>query len=358
MVVERAPAGSAIIAAVARKRAAITGVTGLVGGNLAEALLRDGHAVVAVRRGSSRVDHLAHLDLEWVQGDLADAASLERAFEGADVVFHCAAAVQISPRVTPLLHEGNVVGTRNVMDAVRRAKVARLVHCSSVTAAAVSDGSRDVTEDDAWNFPEHGLADGYATTKHQSQEEVLAAARDTGPDGIDAVVVQPTYMFGPYDVRPSSGQMVLEIARRKIPTAAPGGQNIVDVRDVARGMILAWERGRRGEKYILGGQNVTYAEMFRRIARVLDVPPPRWSAPFAVAWLVGAVAEAANALIGRDSPVSRSTVRYAYHRGYRFSIAKAQRELGYAPGDPDEGIRACVAWMREHGALRPTLAKS
>src|SRR5688572_13523189 len=126
MVDERAPRRSAIIGAMAGKRAAITGVTGLVGANLAEALRRDGHEVVAVRRASSRVDHLAHLDLRWAEADLGDAGALARAFAGADVVFHCAAVVQISPRVTPLLHEGNVVGTRHVLEAVRRAGVARL----------------------------------------------------------------------------------------------------------------------------------------------------------------------------------------------------------------------------------------
>lgn len=152
---------------------AITGASGLVGGNLAEALLRDGHRVVATKRASTKIDHLAHLKIEWRDADLSDVEALTKAFDGADVVFHCAVAVQISPRVTP-------------------------------------------------------------------------AAKD-----IDAVVVQPTYMLGPYDVRPSSGQMVLEIASGRLRVATPGYQNCVDVRDVARGMILAWHKGKRGEKYIL-----------------------------------------------------------------------------------------------------------
>ena len=112
------------------------------------------------------------------------------------------------------------------------------------------------------------------------------------------------------------------------------------------------EKAVPGEKYILGGLNVTYAEMFRRIGDALGVPAPKWIAPYPLAFVIGAVLEGVNALIGRDSPVSRSTVRYAYCSGYRFSSEKAKRELGYAPGDPDEGIRACVAWLREHGALR------
>jgi dihydroflavonol-4-reductase len=329
---------------------AITGASGLVGGNLADALLRDGHRVVATKRASSKIEHLAHLKIEWRDADLSDVDALARAFEGADVVFHCAATVQISPRVTPLLHEGNIVGTDNVLEAVRRAKVRRLVHCSSVTASAVTDGSRDTTEEDAWNFPEHGLADGYATTKHQSQERVLAAK------DIDLVVVQPTYMLGPYDVKPSSGQMVVEIARGRLKVGAPGFQNCVDVRDVARGMILAWKKGKRGETYILGGENMPYTELFGRIARELSasgkhVKAPTFVPPYAIAFAVGAFVEGFSALVGRDTQLSRSTVRYAYCKGHRFSSDKAKRDLGYAPGSPDEGIRAAIAWMRERGML-------
>jgi dihydroflavonol-4-reductase len=325
--------------------AAITGASGLVGGNLAEALLRDGHRVVATKRGSSKVAHLAHLDIDWRAGDLADVDSLTRAFEGADVVFHCAATVQITPRVTPLLRDGNIVGTDNVLSAVRRAKAKRLVHCSSVVASAITDGSRDATEDEPWNFPDHGMDDGYATTKHESQERVLAAK------DVDAVVVLPTFMFGPYDARPSSGEIIVRIANGKLPFGAPGAQNIVDVRDVARGMILAWQKGKRGEKYILGGENTTYQDAFERVAKALGVKPPRKAPPFFLAFATGAVVEGACALLGRDTQLSRSTVRYAYCAGHRFSSEKAKRELGYAPGSPDEGIRAAIAWMRTAGML-------
>jgi dihydroflavonol-4-reductase len=327
--------------------AAVTGASGLVGANLAEALLEAGHRVVATRRGSSRVEHLSHLNVEWRDGELSNIDALARAFEGADVVFHCAATVQITPRVTPLLREGNVVGTDNVLAAVRRAKVARLVHCSSVVASAVTDGSRDATEDEPWNFPEHGLDDGYSTTKHESQERVLAAARED----VDAVVVQPTYMLGPYDAKPTSGQMVVDIAKRRIPFGTPGSQNLVDVRDVARGMILAWERGKRGDKYILGGENMTYMELFARIARELGVRAPKRAPPYALSFAFASVVEGAAALAHRDTQIARTTIRYAYCRGHRFSSDKAKRELGYAPGSPDEGIRACIAWMRDHGML-------
>jgi dihydroflavonol-4-reductase len=330
-----------------RMRAVITGASGLVGANLAEALLREGHHVVGTRRPSSHVDHLSHLKIEWTLAPLSDPDAMTRAFSGADVVFHCAAAVEILPRVTKTLYETNVIGTDHVLKAVRAAKVSRLVHCSSVAAASISDGTRDVTEEDPWNFREHGLADGYATTKHESQERVLAAAKQD----VDAVVVQPTYMFGPYDIKPTSGQMIIDIASGRISVNTPGTQNIVDVRDVARGMILAWQKGVRGEKYILGCENVTYGELFARIADELRVPPPRVTLPFPMVFALGTLVEFGSALLHRPSELSRSTARYAYCRGYRFSSDKAKRELGYAPSSPQAAIRLCIEWLREHGTL-------
>ena len=322
-------------------RAAVTGATGLVGANLCEALLSDGHEVIATRRGSSKAAHLAHLSIDWREADLSDRDALARAFEGADVVFHCAAVVSVMPRVTEALRQGNVVGTDNVLDAVRRAGVERLVHCSSVVAAGVSDGSRDVTEEDPWNLPDYGLDDGYATTKRESQQRVLeASTRD-----VNAVVVQPTYMLGPYDIKPSSGMLVVDLARGRIPFHAPGNQNIVDVRDVARGMILAWERGARGQTYILGGENMSYRELFDRLARILGVRAPRYQAPFPLALAVGLIGEGLTALRG-ELALSRTAVRYAYARGFRFSSERAKRELGYAPRDPEEGMRAGIEWMR------------
>lgn len=326
---------------------AVTGATGLVGANLAEALIRDGHSVVATKRTSSTIDHLSHLKIEWRDGDLASVDSLAKAFEGAEAVFHCAARAQITPRVTKALREDNVVGTDHVVEAVRNARVARLVHCSSVVASAITDGTRDATEDEPWNYPDHGMDDGYATTKHESQEHVVAATKD----GLDAVIVQPTFMFGPYDIRPSSGEIIVRIAKGKMPFGAPGGQNIVDVRDVARGMILAWKKGKRGEKYILGGENTSYQDVFERVARELGVKAPRHAPPFFLPFAFAAVVEGACALVGKDTQISRSTIRYAYCLGHRFSSEKAKRELGYSPGSPDEGIRAAIAWMRARGML-------
>lgn len=329
-------------------RAIITGATGLVGSNLAIALLEQGHEVRCTARPTSRKGHLAAFDIEWVEADLEDSAALELAFRGGDVVFHCAAAVRIVDRIPRDMVVTNIDGTRRVLDAVRRADVRRLVHCSTVAATAIAEGPAPVTEEDPFNVPRMGLGNAYALTKYESQQLVLAAARDD----VDAVVVNPTYMFGPYDPKPSSGQMIQRIAEGRIPVYAPGINNYSDVRDVCRGMISAWAKGRRGEKYILGGENLTYSEIFARIARVLDVAPPRFPAPKSLATMLGLLGDLKQRLSGRDSLINSATIRFAFSQGCVYSSDKAIRELDYTISPLDEAIADGAAWLRQAGMLR------
>ena len=326
-------------------RVAITGASGLLGGNLAAECHAAGHHVIATRRASTRVDHLDDLPIEWRDADLGDAAALARAFEGADVVFHCAAAVTVRRAVTPDMTAANVTGTERVIEACVAARVPRLVHTSSVVAIGLSTDGKPCDETAEWNFEREGLLDAYAITKHQAEQVVRAAA-----DRIDAVIVNPTYMFGPRDARPSSGKLIVDVVRRKVPGWTPGYNNFVDVRDVARGMLAAWQRGRRGERYILAGHDLTYREAFETIARVAGVAPPRLYAPHAVAWLLGRWGDLVERRGG--SPVVNSTqVRYAYTDRFRFSSTKAARELGYAPGPLGPAIADAIAWFRARGML-------
>jgi dihydroflavonol-4-reductase len=329
-------------------RATITGATGLVGANLAIELLGQGHQVRCTRRSTSRVDHLDGFPIEWVEADLDDQPSLERAFTGADVVFHCAAQVDISRRGLAKMIRANVEGTRHVLDAVRRARVARLVHCSSVAACAVALTDEPVDETAPWNFAALGLDDGYATTKHQGEQLVQAAAAAD----VDAVIVNPTYMLGPYDIRPSSGKLIRDVVRGSIPGTTPGYNNFVDVRDVCRGMILAGEKGRRGERYILGHQDLTYHEIMHLIARVAGTRPPRLRIPRPLAVALGWIGDLQESLLGREPLINSISVKYGYCRGYRFTSAKAMRELGYRPGPLEPAIADAIAWFRRRGMLQ------
>jgi dihydroflavonol-4-reductase len=328
------------------KLAVITGASGLLGGNLAAELVAAGCRVRATRRATTRIDHLADLDLEWVPGDLGDPDALAAAFRGADVVFHCAAAIGVHVGVTPELVRTNVDGTRHVLAAVRAAGGPRLVHVSSVVAIGLSEDGEPCGERARWNFEDRGVLDGYAITKHQAEDLV----HDAVAGGLDAVIVNPTYMLGPRDARPGSGKLIVDVVRRKVPGWTPGLNNFVDVRDVARGMIAAWQRGERGERYILGGHELSYRAVMETIARVAGVRRPRLPVPRPVARVVGWVGDR-RARRGASPLVTSMTVYYAYTRSFRFTCARARRELGYDYGPLEDAVRDAIDWFRAHDIL-------
>jgi dihydroflavonol-4-reductase len=326
-------------------RVVITGASGLLGGNLAETLLAAGHQVVAIRRAGTNVTHLGDLAIEWQSAELGAVDAMARAFAGADCVFHCAAAVSVKREVTPEMTATNVSGTANVIEAVIAARVPRLVHTSSVVAVGLSVDGRPCDETATWNFEAEGLVDAYAITKRRAEEVVHAASTR-----VDAVIVNPTYMFGPRDARPSSGRLIVDVVRGRVPGWTPGYNNFVDVRDVARGMIAAWQRGRRGERYILAGHDMTYGDIMRRIAAAAGTRPPRLRIPRPAAWLFGQWGELLERL-GKEPVVNATQIRYAYSDKFRFRSEKAARELGYQVSPLEPALRDAIAWFRAHGML-------
>jgi dihydroflavonol-4-reductase len=326
-------------------RVAVTGASGLLGGNLAAELAAQGHQVVAIRRAGTKTSHLDDVAIDWHDAELGSPDAMAKAFRGTECVFHCAAAVSIKRAVTPEMTAANVTGTANVIDAVLAAEVPRLVHTSSVVAVGLSTDGRPCDETATWNFDTEGLVDAYAITKHRA-EEVVNAARDR----IDAVVVNPTYMLGPRDARPSSGRLIIDTVRGRVPGWTPGYNNFVDVRDVARGMIAAWQRGRRGERYILAGHDMTYGEVFRTIASVAGTRPPRLRVPRPAAWLFGKWGDLVERA-GREPVVNSTQIRYAYTDRFRFKSDKAARELGYRVSPLEPAIRDAIDWFRTHGML-------
>lgn len=327
-------------------RVAVTGASGLLGANVAAAAVAAGHEVICTRRGTSRADAVADLPIAWVEAPLTDPDALARAFAGCAAVIHCAASTSILPRVTPALAEANVQGTAHVLDAVARAGVRRLVHVSSTVAVGVSDDGAPCTEDSPWNLAAHGLADGYATTKRESEGLVVAAV---AAGRVDAVIANPGFLFGPRDARPSSGAMILEVASGKAVVAAPGRNNFVDARAVAATLLRMIDAGRPGERYILGGENRTYLEMFATIADVVGRRRPFGSAPRPLAMAAGLVGDLAQALTGREQAITTNTVRWGYHPGFVVSSEKARRELGHAPGPIGDAVAAAWDWFRATG---------
>jgi len=326
-------------------RVAVTGASGLLGGNLAVELAAAGHHVVAIRRAGTKISHLEDVPIEWRAADLGATDELARAFDGADCVFHCAAAVGVMRDVTPEITAANVTGTGNVIDAVIAARVPRLVHTSSVVAVGLSTDGRPCDETARWNFDTEGMADAYSITKRRA-EDLVNAARDR----IDAVIVNPTYMLGPRDARPSSGRLIVDVVRQRVPGWTPGTNNFVDVRDVARGMIAAWHKGRRGERYILAGHEMTYGEVMRAIASVAGTKPPRLRVPQPAAWLFGKWGDLVERR-GKVPVVNSTQIRYAYTDKFRFKSDKAARELGYQCGPLEPALRDAIDWFRAHGML-------
>jgi dihydroflavonol-4-reductase len=319
-------------------RVAITGASGLLGGNLAAELVAAGHTVVATKRGATKLGHLDDVAIEWRDADLGDVAKLTAAFAGCEAVFHCAAAVSVERVVTSEMRDTNVGGTERVIEACRKAGVKRLVHTSSVVAIGLTTTGAPCDETAEWNFDREGLLDAYAITKHEAELVVQRA-------DIDAVIVNPTYMIGPRDARPSSGKLVIKIAKRQVPGSTPGYNNFVDVRDVARGMISVWQKGKRGERYILGGHDMTYGDFFGTVARVAGVKPPPFKIPYRVAKLVGRVGDFIEAR-GKEPLTNSTQIDYAYTDKFRFTSQKAQRELGYTYGPLEPAIRDALAWFR------------
>jgi dihydroflavonol-4-reductase len=325
-------------------RTLVTGATGFLGSRIARLLREAGHEVRATGRPGDPTDGLEGLGCDFVAGDLLDGDATRRAVEGAEAVFHVAAMVTFDPALYDRQVRVNVEGTRLVLEAARAAGVRRLVYTSTVNTLGIPPAGTVGDESTAWNWARWHL--GYMDSKKAAEDLVLAAARD----GLDAVCVLPGTMFGPGDRFFSAGTYVREGARGRLVLAPPGGTTVVHVDDVAHGHLLALERGRRGSRYILGGEAVSYRTLFSWIAAEVGQPPPRATLPALPLRLGGRAGDALRAL-GLPLPFSEGLAVAGSSELY-YSSALAERELGYTWRPAREGVRDAVAWYRERGLLR------
>jgi dihydroflavonol-4-reductase len=327
-------------------RALVTGATGFVGAAVARALLQGQWQVrTLVRKGSDR-RNLHHLAVETVEGDLADRASLDRALVDCQGLFHVAADYRLGAREPEQLYRTNVEGTRNILNASRHAGVARVVYTSSVATIGIpADGSpgREDTPVAVTDMIGH-----YKRSKYLAEEVAREAARS----GMSVVIVNPSTPIGPGDVKPTpTGQMVLDAAAGRMPAYVDTGLNIVHVDDVAAGHLLAFHRGRDGERYILGGQDMTLREILVEIAQLVGRKPPRVRLPGAAVLPIAYIAEAVARITGGTTRITVEGVRMARKRMF-FSSDKAARELGYQWQAPTKAFEDAVSWLREQGFLR------
>jgi len=322
---------------------AVTGASGHLGGNLVRELLAQGRTVRVLARSDRRA--LEGLDLQVVPGDIFDAGSLRDLVDGADTVFHLAARISIAGAEGGLVERTNVEGVRNVLRACRSARVGRLVHCSSIHAFDTHPNDQTIDERRPLALgPRHAP---YDRSKAAGQQAVLEAARD----GLDAVVINPTAVVGPFDYKPSRmGSVVLDICHRRLPLLIDGGYNWVDVRDVARGAILAEQKGRSGESYLLSGHWVHICEVSGMIGRITGLGTPSAAAPVWLAWAASWFALAwgrARGVTPKFTPAAITAL--GSHR--LISHGKASRELGYEPRPFEETVRDTLAWFRAAGLL-------
>jgi dihydroflavonol-4-reductase len=324
----------------------VTGASGFVGAAVAKQLVEAGHPVRALVRPTSPRTNLAGLPLEIVEGDLRDAGSLQAAMSGVKHLFHVAADYRLWARVPDEIVRTNVEGTRLLMDAALRAGVERIVYTSSVaTLAARPNGE---PSDERYPLAAERAVGAYKLSKVLAERavEALVAERQ-----LPAVIVNPSTPIGPGDVRPTpTGRIIVETAAGRMPGYVDTGLNLVHVDDVARGHVLAWQKGRIGERYILGGQDVLLGAMLGEIARQSGHKPPWLRFPRKLVFPIAYGAEAVAQFTGREPFVTTTGLRLAKDRMF-FSSAKAERELGYSARPYADAVAEAIAWFRERGYL-------
>ena len=332
-------------------KALVTGATGFVGAAVVRALLAAHWQVRAlVRRGSDR-SNLGQLDVEVAEGDLTDFDSLVRAAQGCAGLFHVAADYRLGAKDPSQLYRNNVEGTRNMLNAARRAGVQRIVYTSSVATVGIpADGAPG---DERTPVTLENMIGHYKRSKYLAEEVVRETAREAASanEATSVVIVSPSTPVGPGDVKPTpTGQLVLDAAAGRMPAYVDTGLNIVHVDDVAAGHLLAYERGAAGERYILGGQDMTLQEILEVIASLVGRNPPRVRLPYGVVLPIAYLAEGYAKLSGSSGRITLEGVRMSRKRMF-FSSAKAVRELGYRWRPPVEAFEDAIRWFRERGEL-------
>ncbi len=314
----------------------VTGGSGFLGSHVVRALAARGDELRLLLRRGSTVDHLSDLEFERVAGDVLNRASVGKAMQGVERVFHLAGSTSMRAQDRDRVFDLNVRGTRTVLGEALAAEVGRVVHASSV--AAIGPAKRGGTADEAQPFRAGDLGIAYVNSKHESEVEALRLAAR----GLSVVIVNPSFVLGPDDPKGTSMGLVRRFLLGRIPAYVEGGLNIVDVRDVARGHLLADEKGETGERYILAGRNFTLDRLFADFARISG----RAQVPVRLPAATTALAVRAMARTGLSTTISPDEVRSA-SQWWTYRNTKARRALGFEPRPHEETLEDAVRWQMD-----------
>jgi dihydroflavonol-4-reductase len=322
----------------------VTGATGFLGSHVARVLADNGADMRLLVRSTSNLRNIEGLRADRVLGDLRDPASLEKAMAGCDVVFHVAADYRLWVRDPNEMYRSNVEGTRAILEAARRNGVRRVVYTSSVATIGFKRNGCPANEDSPVSLPD--MIGHYKRSKFMAEQLALEAGRA----GLEVVVLNPTTPVGDQDVKPTpTGRIVVDFLKRKFPAYVETGLNLVDVRECARGHVTTLEKGNSGERYILGGENLTLKQILDKLANITGLPSPRLKLPYIFAYAAGIADEIVTGrLRGREPRATIDTVRMGAKKMFA-SSAKAERELGWKIVPVESALRRAVEWFRVNG---------
>lgn len=331
-------------------KAFVTGATGFLGSHVARALAEQGADLRLLVRPTSNLKNIAGLNAEIAAGDLCDPASLDKAMAGCEVVFHVAADYRLWVRDPAQMYRSNVEGTRAILAAALKNGVRCVVYTSSVATMGFTGNGHPADEDSPVSLAD--MIGHYKRSKFMAEQVALQAGRnrDSDKDGMRVVTVNPTTPVGEQDIKPTpTGRIVVDFLKKKFPAYVETGLNLVDVRECARGHVTALEKGKSGERYILGGENLTLKQILDKLGAISGLPSPTLKLPYFVAYVAGAVDETfSGRLLGREPRATIETVRMGKKKMWA-SSDKAERELGWKKTPAHDALRRAVEWFRANG---------
>ncbi len=321
----------------------VTGADGLLGSNLVRELIDRGHEVSVFLLPNSQAKSLDGLPIKRFFGNILEIDTLLPALAKQEALIHAAANTNIWPSRSEIVRKVNIEGTQNVIEATLRQQIKRMIYIGTANSFGFGSKSRPGTEIQPYASSRYGLD--YMDSKYEAQQLILDAVRDRQ---LPALIVNPTFMLGPYDSKPSAGAMILAIYHRKVPGFAPGGRNYIYVKDVATAIANGLEKGRIGECYIAGNTNLSYREMFTRIAKIVKVKPPKVGFPAFILHLYGGIGSLVGKLTRRAPTVSYPMALISCDEHY-FNAQKAVEELDMPQTSIDQAIQESFEWLNDNG---------